>query len=125
MNYNDFIAKRHLRAVEKFNEELKAFAAECGDEEAILYEDANTSFTLSDVKVENGILSWCYDGIEESEEVVKFDEELNEYYEEEGLDGIQDYLKFWKSCLRRAKRYWAMDCDTLDKIQDGEIEDNF
>ena len=25
--------------------------------------------------------------------------------------------------LRRAKRYWATDAETLDKIQDGEIED--
>ena len=38
-------------------------------------------------------------------------------------DDIQDTLKFWRANLRRAKRYWAMDAETLDKIQDGQVED--
>ena len=33
------------------------------------------------------------------------------------------YGEFWRKCLKRAKRYWAMDPDRLDKIQDGVIED--
>ncbi len=39
------------------------------------------------------------------------------------LDGIMDTVKFWRKCLRRAQRYWSMDSEELDKIQDGEIED--
>ena len=36
---------------------------------------------------------------------------------------IKDTLKFWRANLRRAKRYWAMDAEILDKIQDGQVED--
>ena len=45
---NTFIKKSHIKAVAKFNEELKAFARETGEEPTRLYENANTSFTLSD-----------------------------------------------------------------------------
>ena len=119
---NKYIKKSHIKAVEKFNDELKAWEKETGEEVATLYENANTSFTLSDVHVENGWLKFDYDGQPDSERVVELDRFDNKYYETE-YDGIMDYLKFWRACLRRAKRYWAMDPDRLDKIQDGEIED--
>ena len=38
-------------------------------------------------------------------------------------DEAKEYLSFWRANLRRAKRYWSMDTGTLDKIQEGEIED--
>ena len=38
-------------------------------------------------------------------------------------DDAKEWLSFWRANLRRAKRYWAMDTEALDKIQDGEIED--
>ena len=57
------------------------------------------------------------------EGVVYYDEEEKTYFETEGMDSIMDYLKFWRACLRRAKRYWSMDPDVLDAIQDGERED--
>lgn len=120
---NQYIKKSHLRAVDKFNEELKAWAKETDEKEAILYEDANTSFTLSDVRVYKGGLYYCYDGKVEMEGVVYYDEEEKTYFETEGMDSIMDYLKFWRACLRRAKRYWSMDPDVLDAIQDGERED--
>ena len=50
------------------------------------------------------------------------DDLTGEYYEE-SLDGIMDYVKFWRKCLRLAKRYWNMDPEELDKIQDGAAED--
>lgn len=108
--------------VVKFNEELEAFRKETEEEAAVLYEDAFTSFTLSNIRVEDGRLIYDYDGQEESNNVVLFDEDENEYYEDE-IDGIRIYITFWRNCLRRAKRYWSMDVDKLDKIQDGEIED--
>jgi hypothetical protein len=36
---------------------------------------------------------------------------------------VTEWVSFWRACLRRAKRYWAMDTDKLDAIQDGEQED--
>lgn len=121
-NLNNYIKKSHIRAVEKFNEELEAWTKETGENAATLYENANTSFTLANIHVENGWLKFDYDGQPDSVLVVVKDDLEGEYYEE-SLDGIMDYVKFWRKCLRRAKRYWAMDPDELDKIQDGEAED--
>ena len=123
IDLNTYISKRHLNMVSKFNEELKAWAATTDEPEAELYEDAYTSFTLSNLRCENGCLLYNYDGKEEREEIVQYDDEDGEYYEVQGIDGIAEGIKFWRSCLRRAKRYWAMDTDTLDAIQNGEKED--
>lgn len=45
----------------------------------------------------------------------------------EGVD-VESYMSDlrdndMKTIEERAKRYWAMNAETLDKIQDGEIED--
>lgn len=120
----DYIKKSHIRAVEKFNEDLKAWEKETGDSPVTLYENANTSFTLANIAISNdGQLFYDYDGQTEFEVIVRKDEETGEYYEDEGMDGIMEYIKFWRKCLNRAKRYWAMDSDKLDAIQDGDIED--
>ena len=120
-----YIKKSHLKAVEKFNEELKAFSEETGENPVTLYENANTSFTLANIAISNdGQLFYDYDGETDFVVIVRQDEETGEYYEEDGMDSIMEYIKFWRSCLRRAKRYWSMDSDKLDKIQDGEIEDD-
>lgn len=123
INRQEIISKRHITMVKKFNDELMAFAKETGEDAAELYEDAFTSFTLANVRVEDGYLRYEYDGREDEENMVAYDEEEDTYYEIEGLDDIPDFIKFWRSCLRRAKKYWSMDCETLDKIQEGEIED--
>ena len=123
-NLNLYIKKSHIKAVEKFNEDLNAWAKETGEEEATLYEDAFTSFTLSNVRVEDGKLCYSQDGEEYKENMVRYDEETSEYWEEEVFDSIMDFIKFWRACLRRAKRYWSMDVDKLDRIQDGDIEDD-
>ena len=108
-----------IKAFEKFNDELNAFGEETGEIFVTLYEDANTtrrvgrrSFKL----YKNGKLTWVeYDefkGISHTEEYIHTDN-----------DDIKDTLKFWRANLRRAKRYWAMNAETLDKIQEGEIKD--
>ena len=123
-NLIDYIKKSHIKAVQKFNEELQAWAKETGENPVTLYEDANTSFTLADVAIsQDGQLFYTYDGQVEFEVIVRQDEETGEYYEDEGMYGIMEYVKFWRKCLRRAKRYWEMDPDKLDAIQDGEAED--
>lgn len=119
-----YIKKSHIKALQRFNEELKAWAKETGEEAPTLYEDANTSFTLSNIAIsQDGTLFFDYDGKTEFEAEVLFDEEENCYYENESSESIMEYIKFWRKCLRRAKRYWSMDCEKLDAIQDGEIED--
>lgn len=123
IDLNQYIKKSHLRMVEKFNADLEAFRKYTDDDAAVLYEDAYTSFTLANVRVENGCLLYEYDGRLEKEAIVLQYEDTKEYYEEE-YDGISDWIKFWRACLRRAKRYWEMDTDTLDAIQSGEKEDD-
>lgn len=120
---NNYISKRHIAMVAKLNKDLEAFAKETGDPVAELYEDAFTHFTLSNLRVENGCLIYEYDGKECSEEVVQYDEEEKTYYEVQGIDGIAEGVKFWRQCLRRAKRYWATDSETLDAIAEGDKED--
>ncbi len=118
---NDYIKKSHIKAVEKFKAELEQYKETC-DPDGWLYEDANTSFTLDNIHVENGCLKFDYDGEPDSVKVVVKSDYNGKYYEE-SFDGIMDYVKFWRSCLRRAQRYWSMHPDELDKLQDGEIEE--
>lgn len=118
---NDYIKKSHIKAVEKFKAELEQYKETC-DPDGWLYEDANTSFTLGNIHVENGWLKFDYNGQPDSVRVVMQDDLTGDYYEE-SFDGIMDYIKFWRKCLNRAMRYWCMDPDRLDAIQDGEIED--
>lgn len=119
---NKYIKKSHIKAVEKFAAELEAWRKETQEEVATLYEDAFTSFTLADISVKQGGLFYTYDGEVQFDNCVEQDEETGDYYEVE-FDGIMDSVKFWRACLRRAKRYWSMDTEKLDAIQDGEIED--
>lgn len=121
-NLIDYIEKSHIRALEKFIAELEKYKETC-DPDGVLYEDANTSFTLSDIAIsDDGQLFYTYDGQVEFEVIVRKDEETGEYWEEE-VDGIMDYVQFWRKCLKRAQRYWSMAPEELDAIQDGEKED--
>lgn len=116
------VKKSSLKKLARFCEKLEAFRVRTGEEVATLWEDAYTCFTLGDVRIENGYLLYENDGREEREDLLKFDEETGEYYESE-CDGVGEYVKYWSACLRRAVRYWEMDADTLDAIQDGERAD--
>lgn len=124
---NKYIKKSHIKAVEKFNEELRQWSEYTNgtpDDDAQLYEDINTDFTLANVRVEDGRLKYRYDGKEEYEEMLCVDDDDGSLWEKEGMDDIMDYLKFWRACLRRAKRYFAMDPDKLDRMADGEEDDD-
>lgn len=109
------ISARHLKAWEKFNDDLQAFIEETNGKgffaEATLYEDQYTSRSVRDfIMTPSGNLLWVEEGISQKEKMV------NE-------DDAKEWLMFWRANLRRAKRYWAMDAEILDKMADGEIED--
>ena len=112
-----------IKAFEKFNEDLKTFGEQTGEVFVTLYEDANTTRRVANFRLhKNGKLSWV-----EMEDVYAdrqmICEPMKEEYYHTDDDDIRDTLNFWRANLRRAKRYWAMNAETLDKIQDGEIED--
>lgn len=109
------ITQRHIKAWQRFNDDLNAFILESEDNsvtaEATLYEDAYTTRSVKDFTMTpSGQLSWIEDGGLNVEKM--FDE-----------DDAKEWLSFWRANLRRAKRYWSMDSDRLDAIQDGVIED--
>lgn len=117
---NDYIKRSHITALEKFKAELEKYKEQL-DPDGRLYEDANISFTLDNIILVDGCLCFDYDGKPEKEEIVRKDEESGEYYEV-FFDGIMDYVRFWRRCLHRAEKFWAMDPDHLDAIQNGEAE---
>lgn len=120
---NDYIKESHIKAVEEFNEELRSWDKETSEKEPTLYENPNTSFTLSELYIENGYLKYRYGGREDEEEIIHLDDVTNQYYED-GTDGIMEYIKFLRNCLKHAKKYWNMEAEKLDKLQDGDGEDN-
>ena len=105
-----------VKAFERFNADLKVFGEETGETFVTLYEDAFTTRRVANFRLyKNGKLKWV-----EIETGQLSREEVEQVFDD---DDAKDWLSFWRSNLRRAKRYWSMNTETLDKIQDGEIED--
>ncbi len=110
------ISDRMVKAFERFNADLKAFGEETGETFVTLYEDAFTTRRVTNFRLyKNGNLKWI-----EIETGQLSREEVEVMMDD---DDAKEWLSFWRANLRRAKRYWAMDTETLDKIQDREIED--
>lgn len=110
------ISDRMVKAFERFNADLKAFGEETGETFVSLYEDAFTTRRVANFRLyKNGNLKWI-----EIETGQLSREEVEPLFDD---DDAKDWLSFWRANLWRAKRYWATDAETLDKIQDGEIED--
>ena len=111
------ISDRMVKAFERFNADLKAFGEETGGETFVtLLEDAFTTRRVANFRLyKNGNLKWI-----EIETGQLSREEVEVMVDD---DDAKEWLSFWRANLRRAKRYWATDAETLDKIQNGEIED--
>lgn len=102
-NLNDYISRWNIKMVEKFNEELIAFANETDKDIPALY-DEGTTFTLFNVRLENGCLIYEYNGKEEVENMIRIDSMTGKMYEYEGIwGGIVERISFWRRCLRLAK----------------------
>ena len=111
------LSARQLKAWEKFSEDLNSFRAETGEDFAILYEDAFTTREVKDFKMtETGVLTW-----RECETFKEYERQEREQMINE--EDAREWLKFWRAALRKARKYWSMDSEVLDKIQDGEIEE--
>lgn len=109
------ISDKMVKAFERFNADLKAFGEETGETYVTLYEDAFTTRVVREFRIyKNGSLTWWE--VENGFAV----QNKEQVYDD---DDAKDWLSFWRANLRRAKRYWSMNTETLDKIQDGEIED--
>ena len=117
------ISERHIKAWEKFNKELNAYRADYSDEFAHLYEDAYTTRFVRNFKItKTGILTW-----EENWQTFKGWDVVYEVRKEREVvldeDDAKDWLKFWRACWRRTKKYNSMDTEIFDAIQDGTIAD--
>lgn len=110
------IKDRMVKAFERFNADLKAFGEETGETFVTLLEDAFTTRRVANFRLyKNGNLKWI-----EIETGQLSREEVEPLFDD---DDAKEWLSFWRANLRRAKRYWATDAETLDKIQEGEIQD--
>ena len=110
------VSDKMVKAFERFNADLKAFGEETGETFLTLYEDAYTTRRVANFRIcKNGKLKWI-----EIETGQLSREEVEQVFDD---DDAKDWLSFWRANLRRAKKYWSMNPDTLDKIQDGEIKD--
>lgn len=111
------ITERTKKAIAKFVADYKEAIEKVygGEADCALAEDCTTYYTL-DVEILKTKVKYTttYMGISEKT-----------YVESESDDDeAKELLKKWRADMRRARRYWATDSDTLDKIADGEIEDN-
>lgn len=110
------ITERTKKAIAKFVEDYKQTIENVygGDKVLALAEDCTTYYTLevqvlkTKIKYTTNYTGICGSSYTESET----DE-----------DEAKELLKKWRADMRRARRYWATDSDTLDKMADGEIED--
>ena len=110
------ISDNIVKAFEKFNADLKAFGEETNEEYITLYEDANTTRMVKDFRLyKNGKLTWKEQELYGKKVTSESETMIDDY-------DAKEWLSFWRANLRRAKWYWAMNAETLDKIQDGEIE---
>jgi hypothetical protein len=121
--YHRLIPKKAIRDIEKFKADLDAVAIETGEQFPTLYEDAFTTFEVRNLAFSfNGDLVWeDEDGKPCWESYITEDEEGEERWD--AMYEWDEGLKYWRAGLRRAKRYWSMDTEKLDAIQDGQIED--
>lgn len=111
------ITERTKKAIAKFAQDYKDTVAKVyGIENAdnALAEDCTTYYTL-EVQVMKTKIKYTttYSGIGEH----AYEESTNDE------DEAKELLKKWRADMRRARRYWATDTDTLDRMADGEIED--
>lgn len=119
------ISERVIKAFEKFNADLRKFGNETGEVFVTLYEDANTTRKVSDFHLyKNGKLKWVELDLRYNSKIGGYENISCEEVELMSSDDeARDYLSFWRGNLRRAKRYWSMNTDIFDRIQNGEIED--
>lgn len=108
------------KAIAKLNAELAEFGEKTGEGHPTLYEDPFTTFRVANIKLnaKGTRVSYVYDFCDGKG--FRLDgEDIYDY------EDAREYIKFWNACLRRAKRYWATDTETLDRIQDPEsgVED--
>lgn len=104
------------KLVERFIADYKKVVEEVygGDIESALAEDISTYYSI-DVKVYKTKVKIF---------TTYYSYEVKRYVDDESDDDeIREYVKKWRADMRRARRYWATDSDTLDKIADGEKED--
>lgn len=98
--------------VDKFNAKLVEFSKETGEQPCRLYEDINTSYEQEPLEI---VEAWEDDDI-----YFKFkDDILASTYDE-----VLQWLRQLNADLKRAKRYFEMSAEEIDRItEEGEQED--
>lgn len=129
-DFKSLFHKNTLRSFDKLIEDIKSFGEETGEgEEVELYEYLDTRFSVKNIRIEENYLvydwkSFPIDWSEQRDKIADQYEDTKEWFAIEGLDSLSEVIKFWRSCLNRAKRYWKMSSEELDKLSE-EGEENY
>lgn len=108
---------KQVKRFERFIKDYNAFLKELGEgnEFEALAEDADTFYRIKDVNIL----------IYQVNLTIEYRNYFRDTYHEIIKDeyDLEEWIDKWRKDLRRAKRYWSMDLDTLEAIQNGDIED--
>lgn len=109
------VTEKHRKEIEKFLNDYENFVKETGDKFQ-LAENASTYYAIIDVQVLKTCVKFTltYEDVLSTSycEVIRDSEELDEQ------------IRWWRACLRRAKRYWSTSSEVLDRMADGTQEDD-
>ena len=76
-------------------------------------------------RIEEKEFIYNYDGSENRDPIFRMLEEDeiedDEDYYFSYVEEIKRDIKFWRSCIRRAKKYWAMSCEELDAKEEAYL----
>lgn len=111
------ITPRTRKNIEKFVADYTKTVAEVYGQESkdnALAEDCTTFYTVDITILKTKIkVATTYTGYGEK----TYHDDITDE------DDAREYLAKWRADMRRARRYWSMDCETIDKMQDGVVED--
>lgn len=134
----EIVPKSAERMVERLRADLTAFGKESGAEFPTLFEADGHMFEIRNPRLfPDGTLKWeDENGFTQSDNYLYYwDDDRGDYYPYEKdvkaspyFDPYEEFkglIGYWRAALRRAKRYWQMDAETLDRVlEEGDQTDD-
>lgn len=95
------IKEKYHKMLERFNNDLAELCKMTGEEVPTLYENAYTTFGISNIRLEGNFLKYDYHwGFIRKQDVTHERERFDE-------EDFKETLKFWRAAIRRAKIHFS------------------